>query len=502
MECTPVILAHETPFSIGAVEISPSTRELRNNGKSAILEPRVMQVLVALHRANGAVVSKDDLVTCCWEGRIVGDDAINRVIGRLRHDASDHADDAFRVETITRVGYRMVENGAGVSRHRVDRRFVIGGVAAAAAAGAAAFGWRSFHLPKTNKEADELLEESRVAMLQGLPDQLGNAIAKLKRASEIEPGNAEIWGTLALAYTQQRGSVPSAQQPFVAERARNAWARALAIDPDNGNALAAQALSHPFFGNWLGMEKTARRALERQPGNFALNKLLGFVLCAVGRTRAAIPYLDRAQQAEPMAVGLYVSRMFAYWYAGRLDEAEKIIEHAADLWPRYFGVWFSQIYLLAYTGRAQQALTLVEDTASRPTGIPDWNFDFTTLQIRALATGRPDDLQEAMERCREVAKRGEGFAENVVLFAGATGQIDDAFRVLDAYYFDRGFRIADTRWSTEQGLYGNRRERDTHFLFHPSLAGIRRDPRFPKMMGAIGLEEYWRKSGTRPDYLA
>ncbi|MCL6684245.1 winged helix-turn-helix domain-containing protein [Sphingomonas alba] len=502
MECTPVILAHETPFSIGAVEISPSTRELRNNGKSAILEPRVMQVLVALHRAQGAVVSKDDLVACCWDGRIVGDDAINRVIGRLRHDASDHADDAFRVETITRVGYRMVENGANRTPNRVDRRFVIGGAVAAAAAAAATFGWQNFRSSPANKEAAELLEESRIAMLQGLPDQLGNAVAKLKRASEIEPGNAEIWGTLALAYTQQRGSVPAAQQPFVAERAKNAGARALSIDPDNGNGLAAQALSQPFFRNWLAMEKAARRALQRQPRNFALNKLLGFVLGSVGRPAAAIPYLDRAQQAEPMAVGLYVSRMFTYWYAGRLDDAEKTIEHAASLWPRYFGVWFSQIYLLAYTGRAQQALTLVEDTASRPNGIPDWNFDFTSLQVKALATGRPDDLEKAMESCREIAKRGEGFAENVILFAGAVGRIDDAYRVLDAYYFDRGFKIADKRWSTEQGMYGNRRERDTHFLFHPALLGIRRDPRFPGLTKAIGLDDYWQRSGTKPDYVA
>jgi len=80
--------------------------------------------------------------------------------------------------------------------------------------------------------------------------------------------------------------------------------------------------------------------------------------------------------------------------------------------------------------------------------------------------------------------------------------LDDAYRVLDAYYFDRGFTIADQRWSTEQGIYGNRRERDTHFLFHPSLAGVRRDPRFPALTKAIRLDDYWRASGTRPDYLA
>ncbi|WP_297695100.1 hypothetical protein, partial [Phenylobacterium sp.] len=43
-----------------------------------VLEPRVMQVLVALARERGEIVSRDDLIASCWAGRIVGEDAINR----------------------------------------------------------------------------------------------------------------------------------------------------------------------------------------------------------------------------------------------------------------------------------------------------------------------------------------------------------------------------------------------------------------------------------------
>jgi DNA-binding winged helix-turn-helix (wHTH) protein len=43
-----------------------------------------MQVLVALARANGEIVSRSDLTASCWENRVVGDDAINRVMSRLR----------------------------------------------------------------------------------------------------------------------------------------------------------------------------------------------------------------------------------------------------------------------------------------------------------------------------------------------------------------------------------------------------------------------------------
>jgi DNA-binding winged helix-turn-helix (wHTH) protein/tetratricopeptide (TPR) repeat protein len=104
----PIILAHEAPFRLGTAEFRPATREVVWAGESAIVEPRVMQVLVALNRAGGSVVSKDDLLQSCWDGRIVGDDAINRVVSRLRGVAEQEAGRQFRIETITKVGYRLL----------------------------------------------------------------------------------------------------------------------------------------------------------------------------------------------------------------------------------------------------------------------------------------------------------------------------------------------------------------------------------------------------------
>ena len=67
-----------------------------------------MQVLVVLAMANGGIVSRDDMVRQCWDGRIVGDDSINRVVSRLRKLAEEHGDGALRIETISKVGYRLV----------------------------------------------------------------------------------------------------------------------------------------------------------------------------------------------------------------------------------------------------------------------------------------------------------------------------------------------------------------------------------------------------------
>jgi TolB-like protein/DNA-binding winged helix-turn-helix (wHTH) protein/Flp pilus assembly protein TadD len=102
-------LARASPFRLGPLVVEPGLRQvIGSGGASETIEPRVMQVLVVLAMANGGIVSRDDLVRKCWEGRIVGDDSINRVIARLRKLADDPGAGSFRIETITKVGYRLI----------------------------------------------------------------------------------------------------------------------------------------------------------------------------------------------------------------------------------------------------------------------------------------------------------------------------------------------------------------------------------------------------------
>jgi len=67
-----------------------------------------MQVLVALAQADEQVVSRDELIDSCWEGRIVGDHALNRCIHALRRLARPIDGPPFEIETIPRIGYRLV----------------------------------------------------------------------------------------------------------------------------------------------------------------------------------------------------------------------------------------------------------------------------------------------------------------------------------------------------------------------------------------------------------
>ena len=99
-------LAREHPFRLGAMTIQPTHRRVaHDDGRGEILEPRVMQVLVALAKAEGRILSRDDLIASCWAGVVVSEDALNRAISRLRRVAQAFGE--FQIETITKVGYRL-----------------------------------------------------------------------------------------------------------------------------------------------------------------------------------------------------------------------------------------------------------------------------------------------------------------------------------------------------------------------------------------------------------
>jgi len=100
-------LARVPPFRLGALQVIPAVRELQRGDRRERLEPRVMQVLVALWQASGGVVSHDDLIARCWDGRIVGENAIHRTASRIREIAAGIGQGCFQLETVSKVGYRL-----------------------------------------------------------------------------------------------------------------------------------------------------------------------------------------------------------------------------------------------------------------------------------------------------------------------------------------------------------------------------------------------------------
>ena len=105
-------LIDRRPFRVGGATVDPVSRDASWTSGHERLQPQILKVLLVLHSRQGEVVTRDELVQLCWDGRIVGDDVINRAISLLRHLA-EHAG-GFEIETVPRTGYRLIETKAVV----------------------------------------------------------------------------------------------------------------------------------------------------------------------------------------------------------------------------------------------------------------------------------------------------------------------------------------------------------------------------------------------------
>lgn len=96
--------------------VEPRLCRLRGPSGRRQLEPKVMQVLVELARAAGEPVSTDQLLDRVWQTPYVTREVARRAIYELRKIFADSAEGAKFIETIPRVGYRLVASVAPVSQ--------------------------------------------------------------------------------------------------------------------------------------------------------------------------------------------------------------------------------------------------------------------------------------------------------------------------------------------------------------------------------------------------
>jgi len=505
-----VDLAHEPDFILGRLSISPVRRELaRDDGAREVIEHKVMQVLIALAKAEGAVVTRDELTRSCWDGRIVGEDAINRVISRLRKSAEGIGQGSFRIETVTKIGYRLVGPDGSARRDepafalasKFSRRAVIAGAASAGVAGLAFGGFllqRRISGASVPPEFAVLEQQAQLAMAQSTREGQNQAIGAYRRMTEIAPQSADAWGMLSAAYAWSAIYRSREEVRALHERSLAAARRSFAIDSGNSYAKLAAILTMPHIGHWGEIERGLRRVLAERQDDILSSKL-AIYLCEVGRFEEAWALIGPIR-SRPLSPTEYFQNIQILWCARRIDELDRTISEAIKFYPTHFAVWFSRFYIALHDGRAAAAVAQAEDLENRPTGIPTEELDEVLAVARAARSRDAGEIAAVMDRQMQNARSAAGKAENAIQFACLFGRLDEAFAIADAYYFERGFVVPDVRFSVSQGSYLLREYRNTRFLFAPSTRALRADPRFLRLTEELGLERYWREAGALPDY--
>ncbi len=499
-------LARRDDFEIGDVQVKPSIRMLASDRGEAKLEPRVMQVLLAFHDADGQVLTREDLMQQCWQGTFVGEDAVNRAIGELRR-AIREAGAGFTIETIPRVGYRLTlapsidqvdRDEIAPPSSRVPRRTVLLGTGAAAIAAAGGAAWWLTAESRTER-ADRLLQEGREAYLVARPDMVTNVLGIFTKVTQLAPRRAEGWGWLAIAQLEFWETPGGPDNSSTLEAAKAAAEQALALDRYDPNARTAMAILRFRAGDWVAFERQLVQILTRNPDAIAASTYLASFLQATGRCAESWDVNEAGIRHEPFAPVLQFRRGLKHWIFGRIAEADRVLEKAANLWPEYPLVWNAILTVLAFSGRPAQALSILDSVGAK-LKLDDTALTLWRSGLLALSEGSARDLAIVREMSTDFQPGRAGIVANAIMLLSELGEVDAAYASTEALLFGRGdFSGLLNDRKAGSGVYAHAGWRETQWLFTPATKAMRADPRFGALCERLGYTDFWRRRGIWPD---
>lgn len=374
---------------------------------------------------------------------------------------------------------------------------IVGGAMGLAAVGGAAFWLRGQSRNGPNPEAALLLEKGNDALQSNDvfaaddPGSLANAIALLTDATRRDPSSGPSWGSLALAYAGLKRVSPPAERSGLEVRCRSAAATALRLKPHEPRATAALLLLQPLYRHWSAAEEGDRAALKNSAPIPLLNFLLSETLGSVGRWQEAAAVSKKADRTHFIIPGADRRVVVDLWAAGDLQGADEALKLAIEHWPQQPQVWRTRLAYLMYSGRPSDALAVLNNEAERPPGTKDALVQ--AVEATASALAGHGDAAAAVATNLEYLRSSPSAVFGVAHACSALGDLTASLAVLEGYYFGEG------AWSKVAPAAGDQ-DRATSSLFLPPLKPAWLEPRFTQLLQRIGLEDYWRQTGTVPDF--
>jgi tetratricopeptide (TPR) repeat protein len=335
-----------------------------------------------------------------------------------------------------------------------------------------------------------------------------DAIQKLKfdqategifeRVIRVQPDNAKAWGSLALSKAFRAQVADREHSAEIVDQAADAVRRALALNPKEPNALLTMVELEGSTVDWFTRDRKLRQIIGLDPTNVPAVTELVALLQAAGLNRESWDWNERALAIQPLSPDLLGRRALKLWIAGRASSADKVIDQARDLYPADPWVAWVRFLILALTGRARGAEAIL--AGAPPTIGPPASIALWRACLPALDRPSPGDVAKARQACARAATIAGGLAAQGVMILCALAEVDQAFDIANGFLLWRGSLVR----RGESGIKGVGPDAlwriSTQWLFTPPCAVMRADARFLPLCDGIGLTEYWKRRGVKPDY--
>jgi len=317
------------------------------------------------------------------------------------------------------------------------------------------------------------------------PDELRTNVGLLEVAKQRAPHFAEAWGRLACLRVWLRFYQPFADRAASARLVANEAERALALDPQNVDALLAQFFVLPPFGRFVEADAVMGR-MGQAPGLCAGGIYVGWHFRTIGRLRDSVEATERAfllDALNPMSANLAgLSRMAT----GQVAESVPVFE---DLMARVPDMSFPVANLLRAQAFLQDwaAVDRLLDPAARH---PLREFQDGLAFIRTKRDPTPENIATIRDALAAHYARTGCVEVSQLVYAAHLGLVEEAYRTAEtACLGPRG---------TEDDVMGPDGYR-TGLLFHAGMPELRNDPRFVRLCARLGLVEFWLATGRWPD---
>ncbi|PKM09581.1 MAG: hypothetical protein CVV17_00405 [Gammaproteobacteria bacterium HGW-Gammaproteobacteria-7] len=194
----------------------------------------------------------------------------------------------------------------------------------------------------TNRAAYALYLQGCSLLRRSITDgAAAKSVELLEEALALDPEFAECWTALADAHVHNAVYTPCLDRVERSRKAAECAKRAVALDPGQGHGLTIQGFHEWTRWNPAGALDLAFEAYAREPRNADVALRLGSFLLYIGRTRAALPFIEAGVEQAPAYGRNYVILASAHFNLGEMEAARAAGQRMIDLGMP--GMWLAVI---------------------------------------------------------------------------------------------------------------------------------------------------------------
>lgn len=276
--------------------------------------------------------------------------------------------------------------------------------------------------PTASPEAFELYTRGRHLWTRGARPDIERAIELFERAVALDPEFAAAHAALAAAHIRMVdfGFVPSTRG---IPPARAAVERALAIDPDNPEALTHRARIEVEDGDLERARETLSRVLELSPSSARAHAELGQMYGYLGYEYRALEEIEIARELDPLAPDIGVGLVNALRSVGRDREAVERAAAVLELHPDFEPAADEMANALVDVGRGEEAIETLRQKLRRD---PRSIFTNEGLAWTLLQTGQADEALDQIIRAAELTPDDFPTQGSLAFMLFGAGRFDEA----------------------------------------------------------------------------